>query len=117
MVAANFSLYFMLHLSQFFGFRISDITAVQETDADIFLDLQEGFFTSIQPIHTDYLQGADAHVTGELLKIMQPTELLQIRLHHLKRRSLLTRYLEFYALHIPDFGHMKTLSVMQEILG
>lgn len=116
-VAANFSLYFMLHLSHFFGFRISDISSAHESDEDVFLDLQEGFFTSIQPAHANYLQGQDAHVTGLLLKIMQPTELLQVKLHHLKRRTLLARYLEYYALHIPDFGQMKTLSVMQEILA
>ena len=116
-VAANFSLYFMLHLSHFFGFRISDLTRALEADEDVFLDLQEGAFTSVQPGHTNYLQGQDAHTTGHLLKIMQPVELVEVKLHHLKRRALLSRYLEYYALHIPDFGHMKTLAVMQEILA
>lgn len=116
-VSANFSLYFVLHLSHFFGFRISDSTPEQDADVDVFLDLQEGLFTTLQPQHTDYLQGQDAHLTADLLKIMQPVELVQIRMHHLKRRSLLSRYLEYYALHIPDFGHMKTLKVMQEILS
>ncbi len=116
-IAANFPLFFTLHLSHFFGFRINDIEPeLMESDA-LYLDLQEGIFTDQHPSHLYFLEKEDALITAELLQIMQPAELEQVRLHHQKRRALLNRYLEYYALHIPDFGNMKTLAVLQEVLG
>ena len=116
-VAANFSLYFTLQLPQFFGFRISDIDSSMGAVENIYLDLQEGTFTPTHPTHPHFLEGEDALITSELLKIMQPDELDQLKMNHLKRRTLLQKYLDYYALHIPDFGQMKTLMVMQEVLG
>lgn len=124
-VAANFSLYFTLQLPHFFGFRISDIPdryrsnrdSSMSHDENIYLDLEEGIFTTVHPTHPWFLEGEDALITSELLKIMQPPELEQIKMNHLKRRSLLIKYLDYYALHIQDFGQMKTLTVMQEVLG
>jgi DNA repair protein RecO (recombination protein O) len=48
---------------------------------------------------------------------MQPEELETIRLNHEFRRSLLFAYENYYALHLQDFGTMKTLPVLREILS
>ncbi len=48
---------------------------------------------------------------------MAPAELEQLKLNHLKRRELLQKYMDYYALHTSEFGQMKTLKVMQEVLG
>jgi DNA repair protein RecO (recombination protein O) len=116
-VAANFSLYYSLHLPHFFGFRISDIEPSMDSNEHLYLDLQEGIFTFSHPDHPWFLEGEDAMITSELLRIMQPGELEQLKMNRLKRRALLEKYLEYYALHIPDFGQMKTLMVIQEVLG
>jgi hypothetical protein len=63
------------------------------------------------------MEGENAEITSELLKIMVPAELNDIKMNHFKRRELLAKYMEYYALHIHDFGQMKTLMVMQEVLG
>ena len=47
---------------------------------------------------------------------MQPAELAQFKLNGEIRRSLLLKYLEYYTLHIHDFGQMKTLMVLHEVL-
>lgn len=112
-VTANFALYFILQLSHFFGFRIND---QDSPEGDFYLDLQEGNFTSSQPAHLHYLPPEDAWTTSEFLKMMQPHELSQLKLNHVKRRHLLSKYLEYYQLHIPDFGQMKTLAVMEGVL-
>ena len=116
-VAANFSLYFTLHLTHFFGFRFSDIDAALLKQENIYLDLQEGVFTHLHPTHPHFMEKEDALITSGLLKIMQPQELEQVKMNHHKRRALLIKYLEYYALHIHDFGQMKTLMVLQEVLG
>jgi DNA repair protein RecO (recombination protein O) len=112
-VMANFPLYFALHLPVFFGFRISD----HYSTVSSILDLQEGTFVSERPDHFHFLEGKQAEVTNELLKIMQPEELEQIKLNHDFRRQLLFAYEIYYALHIQEFGTMKTLPVLKEVLG
>jgi DNA repair protein RecO (recombination protein O) len=51
------------------------------------------------------------------LKAMRPEELTEIGLNRQTRRSLLQGYQNFYALHIPDFGTMKTLPVLQAVFA
>ena len=112
-VMANFPLFFALHLPVFFGFRISD----EYSDKNSIIDLQEGMFVSERPDHFYFLEGKQAEVTSELLKMMQPEELEQLKLNHDFRRQLLFAYETYYALHIQDFGTMKTLPVLKEVLG
>lgn len=112
-VMANFPLFFALHMPAFFGFRIND----DYSDETPILDLQEGTFNSEKPDHLHFLDGKQAEVTSELLKIMQPEELEQIKLNKDFRRQLLLAYETYYRLHIQEFGMMKTLPVLKEVLG
>ncbi|HMI77650.1 MAG TPA: DNA repair protein RecO [Ferruginibacter sp.] len=111
-VAANFALFFTLHLTHFFGFRMAD----NFNSANTVLDLQEGNFIDHQPTHPHFIDGKNAELTAQLLKVMQPHELQDFKLNQDIRRALLLRYLEYYALHIPEFGQMKTLMVLHEVL-
>jgi DNA repair protein RecO (recombination protein O) len=110
-VAANYSLFFSLQLPYFFGFRMNDD---YEGEQNI-LDLEEGNFVMTQPEHPHFMEGEQAQITAQLLKVMQPQELDQFKLNHDTRRKLLLHYQDYYALHIPDFGVMKTLTVLQEV--
>ncbi len=112
-VMANFPLFFALHLPVFFGFRISDEYSAKNS----IVDIQEGTFISERPNHFHFLEGKQAEVTSELLKMMQPAELEQLKLNHDFRRQLLFAYETYYTLHIQDFGTMKTLPVLREVLG
>ncbi len=112
-VTANLPLFFTLHLPVFFGFRFNDNYSASHQ----YLDLQEGGFVDQQPTHPYFLDDKQAYVTSQLLKVQQPAELNDLKLNHDFRRNLLFRYEVFYALHIQDFGTMKTLPVLREILG
>ena len=112
-VTANFPLYFALHLPVFFGFRMND----NYSDKNIFLDLQEGSFMQEQPSHPYFMEDKQAAVTSQLLKTQRPEELEEIKLNHDFRRNLLYAYEKYYILHIHDFGTMKTLPVLKEILS
>ncbi len=111
-VAANIPLFFALHLSHFFGFKMSDDYSPQQP----VLDLQEGCFVEEPPTHPHFIEGEYALLTSQLLKALHPDDLSHFRLHHEVRRKLLQHYLEFYALHVPEFGEMKTLAVLQQVL-
>lgn len=111
-VLANYPLFFALQLSGFYGFRFSDTYSVNNH----ILDLKEGEFIAEQPSHSHFLEGEYSYVTSQLLKVLQPHELNEIRLNKETRRILLHAYQTFYSLHIPDFGTLKTLTVLQEVL-
>lgn len=112
-VVANFPLFFAVHLSNFFGFRISD-----EHDADHpYLDLEEGNFVSVAPMHHHCLDEQDSAIVAHLLKVMQPEELEDLKLAGSVRRNLLQQLERFYMLHVPEFGHLRSLPVLQEVLG
>lgn len=112
-VLANYPLFFSLHLATFYGFQFSD----RYSENKSFLDLQEGEFVADRPVHSWYLQHPYSYITSQLLRALQPHELNEIKLNHETRRVLLHAYQTFYALHIQDFGTMKTLVVLQEVLG
>ncbi len=112
-VTANFSLFFSLHLTHFFGFRMTDNHSLKNT----YLDLQEGVFIDHQPAHPHFVQDEQATLIAQLLKVMQPYELEEFKLNHEIRRTLLLRIHEYYSLHIQDFGQMKTLLVLHEVLN
>lgn len=112
-IAANFALYFTLHLPHFLGFRIQD----DYTEAAPYLDFMEGCFVEEPPLHPQFLSGESAAQTSLLLKVMQPAELATIPFNRLSRRHLLLQYNQYYRIHLPDFGTLKTLPILQEILA
>ena len=112
-IMANLPLFFALHLPFHFGFRITD----NYSEENSFLDLREGSFVDEQPHHPYFLEDKQAAVTSQLLQVMQPEELEDIKLNHDFRRNLLYVYETYYALHITDFGTMRSLPVLREVLG
>jgi DNA repair protein RecO (recombination protein O) len=111
-MVANFPLFFTLHLAGFLGFQITD----SYTDQNGIFDLEQGSFVPAEPSHSYFLQGEYSAVTAQLLKTKHPMDLLEIRLNREKRRVLLQAYLHFYAVHLPDFGTMKSFPILEAIL-
>ncbi len=111
-VAANMALFFSVQLPHFFGFKMTD----NYSDTTPYLDLAEGLFTAQQPAHPNFMEGEYAATTSRLLKVMQTHELEEFTLNREFRRILLLKYQSYFALHIHDFGQMKTLQVLQEVL-
>lgn len=112
-VAANLPLYFSIHLPVFFGLRMQDNHG---TETGV-LDLQEGCFVGQSPGHPYYLQGREAEAVAELLRCQHPADLDQLRLFQELRRNLMAAMEDYFRLHIQDFGRLKTLPVLRELLG
>jgi DNA repair protein RecO (recombination protein O) len=110
--AANYALHFSLLLAAFLGFRIGGHYSTQTP----ILDLQEGKFTVEKPTHGYYLEGYLGEATDKLLSAETEADLKAIPLNQELRRSLLQAYQSFFALHIADFGGLKSLQVLQDIL-
>ena len=116
-VTANFPLFFALHLPVFFGIPPNPLKGVLVNSKELYFDLKEGTFTDHLPAHPHFIEDRSALVTAELLNVRQPSELEEIKLNHDFRRNLLHAYETYYSFHIQDFGTMKTLPVLREILN
>lgn len=112
-VTANFPLYFCIQLSHFFGLKLED----DYSESNAFLDLQEGRFIELAPHHEYFLEKENSYHISQLLKVQHPRELTEIRLTKAVRKEMLFALQNFYALHIHDFGVMKTLPILHEILS
>ncbi len=111
--AANLPLYFTLHLGTELGFQIQGEYSSQTP----VLDLAEGQFVKEQPNHQQYIDGELAKITSEINSISFYTDLEQVKLGRNTRRQLLEAYQTYIALHVQDFGEMRSWKVLQEILS
>ena len=112
-VLANFPLYFSLQLAHFFGFRLTD----NFSDVQKIFDLQEGNFIDSPPSHAYFVDAESGYFLSQLLKAFHPDELEQISGNRILRRNMLSSIEMYYGLHVQDFGVMKTLPVLFEILS
>lgn len=110
--AANLPLYFTLQLASALGFQL-----LGEFNANhSFFDLQEGMFIQDAPTHPYYIEGELAKITSQILQCKDLVALENISLNRNIRRALLNAYQSFMTLHIPDFGEIKSLGIIQEVL-
>ena len=112
-ITANFPLYFCIHLSHFFGLKLEDDYAENNS----ILDLQEGRFIEITPHHPHFLEKDNSYYISQLLKVQHPDELTEIRINKSIRKEILFALQNFYGLHIHDFGTMKTLPILHQVLS
>ena len=110
---ANYPLFFAVHFATFLGLRIADnYSAINNV-----LDLQEGLFVAQRPDHRYFLETPYSLIVAQLLRIMQPHELSQIKINKEIRRFLLNGFQNYYALHIQDFGTLRSLPVLQTVFS
>lgn len=110
--AANMPLFFMTHLSHFFGFRLMDNYSTENT----VLDWQEGQFVSRPPVHIHFLEEPHSGIMAQLLRVAQVQELDEIKLNRNLRNQLIDACLHFYSLHVHPFGLLKSLDVLRAIM-
>lgn len=111
-IVLNYPLFFLLHLAAFFGFNLQNNFSTEKQ----VLDLKEGNFVHENPLHPFYIDPVKGAMVSQLLKIMHPRDLDHITLNNIMRRQLTESLLLFYGLHVQDFGTMKSLPILQEIL-
>lgn len=110
---ANLPLYFCLHLGGELGFRIQG--GYNKTTP--FLDLQEGQFVETLPKHPYFLDSNLASATSRLLSINFYNDLENLHFSRSERKQLMLAYQNYIALHVNDFGEIKSLPILQEIFS
>jgi DNA repair protein RecO (recombination protein O) len=112
LVAANYPIYFALHLSHFFGFRMQDS---YDEDNSI-LDLREGEFRYNTPHYPEWAGPELSRYVSLFLKAIHPSDLSDIHINRELRRKLLDMILTYYRLHSAEFGEMRSVPVLQAVL-
>lgn len=113
---AGYPLFFLVQLTYFLGIPPQNATAAQSQESQLFFDLKEGIFTSLIPDHHHYIQQPYTGALINLLQVRQPKELLEVPLGGDSKRKLMTAMEEYYQLHITDFGSLRTVPILREIL-
>ena len=108
--ASNFHLVFMMRLSRFLGFYPNLDDYVQ----GCVFDLRNGSFSSVAPLHSDYLSSAEASLMSLMMRMNYPTMHL-FKFTRAQRNRLLDVIVQYYRLHIPGFPDMKSLDVLRNI--
>ncbi len=112
-VTGNFPIYFCLQLAQILGFGLSDNYSEEKNS----FNLQEGNFSNENSSSAIQLSKELSYHISQLLKAVHPQDLHEIKMNRNIRREILNSLESYYAWHVVDFGNMKTLKVLSEILA
>ncbi len=109
---ANFHLIFLMGLTRYLGFY-PDRTAISNAS---YFDLQNGVFSRTRPESAFFL--SPPH-TAHFEQLMNSSHdgTTNISISNDERRYLLSRLLEYYALHIEGFGNIRSHEILEEVLG
>lgn len=109
---ANFHLVFLLRMVRFLGF-------MPETSgwrSGSYFDLRSSTFTSIRPLHGDFLEPGDAALIPKLARMNYST-MRVFRFSGADRSRLLESIVLYYRLHLPGFPELKSLAVLRDIFS
>lgn len=109
---ANLHLHFLVQLSAYLGFQPQD----EDEDGESYFDLQEGLFVLEKPLHGPFLAPDEAGILKALL-LTPLEECHTIVLERMQRKSLLQRLLHFYELHVPGFGEVNSVEILETVFG
>jgi DNA repair protein RecO (recombination protein O) len=107
---ANFHLLFLTRLTKYLGFY-PDLAI----KADYF-DMNNGVFSKYKPEGFSYLSPPHTQNFYQLLRCSFEN-IQQLRFSNDERRYLVNKILEYYALHLESFGHIKSHEVLEEVLS
>ena len=112
---ANFHLLFLGQLSKFLGFYPQN-TAIDYT-GNIYFDLQEGFFTHLEPQHKLYTKSPLSNQLINILNTAVSNNKSSLVLDYHSRKTLLNTFLNYYSLHLSNFDNFKSLEILEAVLS
>ena len=106
----NFHLYFLLRLTEYFGF----LPDTQKAGFESWFDLKKGSVVPFEPAHPFY---ANNDVTRHLinLSMLKINELGSFKVSRSMRDSILQTLVDYYQLHFENLGEIKSLNVLREV--
>lgn len=109
---ANFHLLFLIQLTRYLGFY-PDTTFGANAD---YFDIKNGVFSRYKPDSVAYLSSPHTQHFYHLINCSFE-DCLSLKISNDERRYLLNKLLEYYAMHIESFGNIRSLGVLEEVMG
>jgi len=107
----NFHLVFLISLSKYLGFFPQD----NYSEGACLFDLRNGHFTAAPVSHPDHLDQSLSAGLHKLLAVnMKEAE--NLRIGYKLRVELIRAVIDYFRLHINDFGKVKSVDVIREVL-
>ncbi|MHB8258785.1 MAG: DNA repair protein RecO [Bacteroidia bacterium] len=106
--AVNFHLHFMVELSKYLGFYPNNNYSRQ----NCLFDMQDGIFAAHIPTHLHY---AGSELSLQLSELL--THKSSFSCNAKTRANLLQLLITLYKLHLPNFGEIKSIQILREVLA
>lgn len=107
---ANFHLAMLLHLTRFLGF----FPNAENVGPLFYFDMLNGIFTSTCPLHKHFLRPAQSAALYQLMRITY-SNMHIFKFSRTERIQILEYILNYYRIHLPEFGEIKSLPVLTEL--
>ncbi|UKJ07344.1 DNA repair protein RecO [Solitalea lacus] len=111
-VPSNFHLVFLVHFAKFLGFFPDNSFSASVE----YFDLQDGVFTPLRPKHVQTVVQPYSGYIAQLMQLNFET-MEQLKISSAERKVLLHTLVEYYELHVDNFGKLKSLEVLEEVLA
>lgn len=108
---ANFHLALLMRLLDYMGLRPASALAQEH-----YFDLLTGSYSRQEPGHRHFLQGLLLE-QWQMLQNFSWEEVLKWGLSGQQRQELLTALLDYYRLHVYDFGILRSRAILREVLS
>lgn len=95
---------------------VSWVSPCQGTGGEKFFDLRNGVFVKSEPSHPYVLAEPYVGILNQLTRISLD-QLHEITIKREQRRYLLEKIIDYYRLHIDNFGEIRSHSVLEEVLA
>jgi len=105
----NLHLYFLSELTKYLGIEPQN----NYDSHNCYFDCREGLFSNYNLAFPLGLNLEESILLSEFLKINS----LKVTITHFQRQQLLTGLLAYYSIHIPNFGNLKSVAVLQEVVA
>jgi len=112
LLAANLPVFYALRLAQLLGFRLE----IGYQESSPYLDLQEGAYLSTPPTHPHWADPAEGQWLDRFARCSDAATAAHLPMDREGRRKVLETCLRFLALHVADFGSLRSLPVLQELM-
>jgi len=109
---ANFHLAFMIHLTRFLGF----FPNIEGYHPGFLFDLRSGCFTSVAPLHSDFLNAADTSRMAVIMR-MDFENMRFFHFTHEERNRCTEVILYYYRIHVPEFPELRSFDVVRQLFA
>lgn len=110
-IPVDFHLWFSVQFTRFLGF----FPLNNYSDQERIFDLKEGLFRRGFPDHSHYLEFPLSHYLYRLTSA-EPAEALLLDISTIHRREMIRKLIEYYRLHLPGFGDLRSPAVLEQVL-